>query len=119
MQESKLEQIFRDAVREKAGRAYKFISPGNAGVPDRLVVLPGNKIGFVELKQKGKKPRPDQRRQLNILKQLGCVALVLDDAKQIPAVLEQVQSGVLNPDTALEVLHGKDTRNAQVQERTV
>ena len=35
--------------------AYKFVSPGNAGVPDRVVILQGGKSGFVELKRPGEK----------------------------------------------------------------
>lgn len=91
--EKQLERKFREAVRRAGGRAYKFISPGNAGVPDRLVVLPGGRTGFVELKRKGGKPRPDQRHQMEILEKLGCVTAVLDSADRIGAVLDAVRAG--------------------------
>ena len=53
MRESELERKFCRLVGQSGGKAYKFTSPGNSGVPDRLVVLPEGRIGFVELKQGG------------------------------------------------------------------
>ena len=53
MRESSIESKFRDEVKEVGGMAYKFVSPGNAGVPDRVVILQGGKSGFVELKRPG------------------------------------------------------------------
>ena len=47
MRESSIESKFRDEVKEVGGMAYKFVSPGNAGVPDRVVILQGGKSGFV------------------------------------------------------------------------
>ena len=57
MLEKDIETKLRNKVKALGGRAYKFVSPGNSGVPDRLVVLPGGKIGFAELKRPGKMPR--------------------------------------------------------------
>ena len=71
MLEKEPEKKFTEAVKKCGGIAFKFVSPGNAGVPDRLVILPGGRIGFVELKQEGKKPTPLQRRQQKRLKELG------------------------------------------------
>ena len=47
MRESSIESKFRDEVKEVGGMAYKFVSPGNAGVPDRVVIIKGVKSGFV------------------------------------------------------------------------
>ena len=46
MLESEIEQKLREKVKAMGGRAFKFVSPGNSGVPDRLVVLPGGKVRF-------------------------------------------------------------------------
>ena len=46
MRESSIESKFRDEVKEVGGMAYKFVSPGNAGVPDRVVILQGGKSGY-------------------------------------------------------------------------
>ena len=50
MKESEIERWLVEQVRKLGGIADKFVSPGNPGVPDRLVVMPGGKIYFVELK---------------------------------------------------------------------
>lgn len=87
MLEKELEEKFVEKVKASGGRAFKFVSPGNGGVPDRLVVLPGGHIGFVELKQKGKKPTKLQNLQMKRLKELGCFVCVLDDLAAIEAVI--------------------------------
>lgn len=91
MREKDLERKFRDAVRDAGGRAYKFVSPGNDGVPDRLVVLPGGHIGFVELKQKGKKPSGLQELQMGVLRGMGCFVTVLDAPENIQEVLYRIR----------------------------
>ena len=60
MLESKIEKKLVSMVRKQGGRCLKFVSPGNAGVPDRIVMMPHGKIHFVELKAPGEKPRPLQ-----------------------------------------------------------
>lgn len=50
MRESEIEGILVREVRKLGGRAYKWVSPGNAGVPDRIVFFPNGRLVFVELK---------------------------------------------------------------------
>lgn len=50
MKESYIEALFRDSVKKLGGMALKWTSPGNSGVPDRIVILPGGHIELVELK---------------------------------------------------------------------
>lgn len=91
MLEKELEAKFRERVKKAGGRAYKFVSPGNSGVPDRLVILPGGHIGFVELKQHGKKPTKLQERQHEILQSLGCYVTTLDRPEGIGRVLDEIR----------------------------
>lgn len=91
MSEKELEKMFKDEVKKAGGCAYKFVSPGASGVPDRLVVLPDNCIGFVELKAPGKEPRPEQRYQQRRLAALGCYVTVLDDPDSIQQVIHEIQ----------------------------
>ena len=58
MPEKQLEYLFLTEVKRVGGLALKFVSPGFAGVPDRLVLIPDGKIGFVEVKAPGQHPRP-------------------------------------------------------------
>ena len=41
--------LVRRAI-EHGGKAYKWVSPGHVGVADRIVLLPGGGVWFVELK---------------------------------------------------------------------
>lgn len=50
MKESQIESFLVRKVKEHGGLCYKFVSPGNPGVPDRLVITPAGRIIFVELK---------------------------------------------------------------------
>lgn len=58
------------------------------GVPDRLVVLPGNRIGFAELKRSGEKPRPLQKMQIKKLRDLGAFVMVVDSEEKIKEFIE-------------------------------
>jgi hypothetical protein len=53
LKEADVERHLVRLVEKAGGKAYKFVSPGRAGVADRLVVLPGGRVWFVELKVKG------------------------------------------------------------------
>lgn len=79
--EKATEKYLRDEIRKIGGRAYKFVSPGNTGVPDRLVCLPGGRVVFIELKSEGKHSTPMQGRQQNILRALGFTVYADVDTK--------------------------------------
>ena len=94
MREKFIERNLVQAVRRMGGLAPKFISPGWAGAPDRLVLLPGGRMAFVEVKAPGGKPRPLQVKRHELLRRLGCRVFVLDDEGKISelmsAMLEEV-----------------------------
>ena len=70
--------------------ALKFVSPSFSGMPDRLVLLGDGKMGFVEVKAPGQKPRPLQLRRHAMLRRLGYQVFVLDAMEDIPAVLKAI-----------------------------
>jgi hypothetical protein len=90
MRESELERKFCRLVGQSGGKAYKFTSPGNSGVPDRLVVLPEGRIGFVELKQRGKQPGRLQQFQMAELERLGCYTAVVDSMESGATVIDEM-----------------------------
>lgn len=77
MKESEIEKILVQNVKHIGGRAYKFVSPGNDGVPDRLVLLPGGRAIFAELKTETGKLSDLQRMQIKRLRNLDQEAIVL------------------------------------------
>lgn len=70
--ESDIERYLVRRVKELGGRAYKFVSPTNRGVADRLIVLPGGRVWFVEVKKIGGRLSPLQRFFAEEIKALGC-----------------------------------------------
>ena len=50
--ESDIESKMRSKLRQAGMGFYKFTSPGTSGVPDRIVLVPGGRVIFVELKTK-------------------------------------------------------------------
>ena len=93
MLEREIESFLVRKVREMGGTAYKFVSPGNTGVPDRMVVLPGGKIIFVELKSETGRLSALQKRQVERLKKLDCDVRVLYGKKQVDDFLEELKGG--------------------------
>lgn len=92
MREKSIEQKFRATVKAAGGLAVKFTSPGFDGVPDRLALLPGGRMAFVEVKAKGEKPRPLQLARHRLLRRLGFKVYVLDDESQIGGIIDEIQS---------------------------
>ena len=90
MREKQIEQKLTLMVKAKGGIAPKFVSPSFAGMPDRLVLFPHGRIGFVEVKAPGEKPRPIQASRHRLLRRLGFKAYVLDDAEDIPRILDEI-----------------------------
>ena len=92
MREKIIEQNLVQAVRRMGGLAPKFTSPGWAGAPDRLVLLPGGHLAFVEVKAPGKTLRPLQVRRKGQLEALGFQVYVIDNVQRIGDVLDEIRS---------------------------
>jgi hypothetical protein len=91
MRERDIEAYLREQVKALGGWAPKWTSPGNSGVPDRLVILPGGRIAMVELKAPGGKPSPLQLVQHKRLRALGCDVRVVDSKEQVDALLRELR----------------------------
>ena len=91
MYERTIEQVLVARAKAMGGIAPKFTSPGFDGMPDRLVLLPGGRMGFVELKAPGRKPRALQMARHRLLRRLGFKVYVIDGIEQIDSVLEEIR----------------------------
>ena len=94
MQESKVENRLKKEIELIGGKAPKFVSPGMSGVPDRIVLLPGGRIVFVELKAPGKKPRPMQEYRIKELRTLGFEVKVIDSVEEVIKFVEGIKEWV-------------------------
>lgn len=93
MLEKDIESWLNKQVEKMGGLAYKFTSPENPGVPDRIYILPNGKVWFVELKQKLGKVAGIQKWQRERLLGMGCnyrLVRGLDDAK---VFVQQLKEG--------------------------
>lgn len=90
MLEKKIEQYLRDEVKKAGGLAIKFVSPGFTGLPDRICLLPGGRIWFVETKAPGKDLRPRQRAIKNILEKLGFTYFKIDSKEQVKNLINAI-----------------------------
>lgn len=91
MREKYIEQKLGREVRKRDGLCEKW-NFGSAGWPDRIVLLHDGKIGFVEVKAPGEKPRKLQIHRHDQLRALGYRVFVLDDAGQIGGILDEIQT---------------------------
>ena len=92
MLEKDIEKALVREVKNRRGVAFKFVSPGMAGVPDRIVILPGSIIAFIELKKPGEQLRPLQEKRASQLEALGFSVFCIDSKDQIKEVLDEIQS---------------------------
>lgn len=91
MREQRIEQQLRLMTKARGGLCLKFISPGWNGAPDRVVLFYDGKIGFVEVKRPGVKPRPLQVIRFKTLRRLGFQVFVLDKTEDIGGILDAIQ----------------------------
>ena len=92
MREKEIEKKLTLAVKKLGGICPKFVSPGFDGMPDRIVLLPMERFGFVEVKAPGKKPRPIQISRHKLLQRLGFKVYVLDSEEQSGGILDEIQT---------------------------
>ena len=91
MREKVIEQRLVSEVKRRGGLCEKWTS-GTIGWPDRILLFPDGKIGFVEVKAPGKKPRPIQLHRHAALRKLGFPVYVLDSIQAIGGVIDGIQA---------------------------
>lgn len=91
MLESALEKLFVREVKKLGGKAYKWVSPGNAGVPDRIVILPNRAPIFVELKTDSGRLTELQKIQHRRLNKLGQNVVTLYGLKGVNNFLTEME----------------------------
>lgn len=91
MRERTVEQHLIRSAQSEGGLALKWVSPGAAGIPDRLVLLPGGKVAAVEVKRPGSQSRPLQLLWLERLARLGLRTGVVDSLGSAEAFVRDLQ----------------------------
>ena len=93
MLESAIEKRLKKEIEKIGGKALKFVSPGMSGMPDRIVLLPGGEIVFVELKAPGKKRRKLQEYRAKQLQDLGFKVECIDTLEGVNRFVKQLTEG--------------------------
>ena len=87
MLERAVEDHLVGRVKAAGGMALKWVSPSLVGVHDRIVILPGGRVFFVEVKLTGGKTRPIQDRVIGMIRRLGVEVHVVDSREGVDALL--------------------------------
>lgn len=90
MLEKRIESRLGRMTRRHGGLWYKFVSPGQPGVPDRIAVLPGGRIVFVELKTETGRLAKLQQWQLDRLRELGAEVFVVRGSEEANALEKEL-----------------------------
>ena len=91
MLEKHLEAKFCKRIARTGSLPLKFVSPGQAGVPDRIILMPGGKVRFAELKKPGGKLRPLQVHTIKRFRKLGFTVHVVDSAEKIERIAREIE----------------------------
>lgn len=95
MRETEIERKLVNDVKAVGGKAYKFVSPGNNGVPDRIVIFPNSRPVFIELKTPSGKLSKMQHAQIVKLRSLGQEVRIIRTAKEIQNLIVDWAAGRL------------------------
>ena len=87
--ERQIERRFVNAVRERGGVALKFVSPGRVGVPDRIVLLPGGRCVFAEMKALSGRLRRSQKAVKVEIESYGFDYSVITSYEEVKAFCER------------------------------
>ncbi len=93
MRERDIERWLRRQIEDMGGKFMKFTSPGNDGVPDRIAIMPGGHIWFVELKTDEGRLTPIQAWQQDRLDALGVQVRTIRGMDEAKAWIEEVRYG--------------------------
>lgn len=91
--EKDIEKAFCREAKKRGCLCWKFVSPGRAGVPDRILIGEGGSVIFIEFKQQGKKTRPLQKRIHDELRARGHTVLVIDSLDAVEVFWSQQDIG--------------------------
>ena len=91
-QEKILERKLGEKVEAAGGWSLKLWPVSVAGLPDRMVLLPGGRIRFVEMKSEGKKPTAIQLMIHARFYKLGFQVTIISNEQQLNAFIHAIQT---------------------------
>jgi len=87
LRESAIEGFVCRTAKEAGWLVFKFVSPSNSGVPDRIFIKDG-RVVFIEFKAPGKKPTKLQERIIGKIRNAGVEVYVCDNVEDARNALQ-------------------------------
>lgn len=94
MLEKDIEQWLNKKVESLGGLSFKFVSPNNPGVPDRIYILPKGKVFFVELKTEIGRMSNIQKWQRERLRKMGCRFYLVKGMEQAREFVRELEDEI-------------------------
>lgn len=95
MREAEIEKWLGQQIKKLNGLYLKWVSPGTVGVPDRIIILPGGCVWFVELKQAGAQLRALQALTLRQLQERGVNARAVRGMQEAISFVAELREEVM------------------------
>ena len=92
--ENRIEKKLCDGVKALGGKAYKFVSPGCNGVPDRIICLPNGTVIFAETKAPKGEPTKQQQHRINEMRRMGQKVFIPSTIEQVDRLLAEIKEGL-------------------------
>lgn len=92
--EKSIEKYLTEQAETNGLLCLKYSNPNMVGYPDRLLVLPGGSVIWVELKSKGRKPTKIQQVRIAGLRNRGHYVWVIDNRKSVDSLIEQYRKWI-------------------------
>ena len=91
MLEKEIEAWLNKKIKELGGLSFKFVSPNNPGVPDRIYIFPGGRVYFVELKTEIGQMSNIQKWQRKRFEDMGCRFYLVKGMEQAREFVKQLR----------------------------
>lgn len=89
--EKAIERYLVEQAKQNGLLCLKYSNPNMVGYPDRLLVLPGGGVVWVELKSKGRKPTKIQQIRIAELIGMGHLVKVIDNKADIDELIKTIK----------------------------
>ena len=87
--EKSLDRLLRDKVKSLGGWSLKLETSFISGIPDRLLLFPGGRVAFAEIKTPGEKPRAIQKAIIKKLIKMGFDVYIVDSPEVINQIIKE------------------------------
>lgn len=91
LREKAIESMVTRTISHFGGKAYKWVSPMNKGVPDRICFLPGGLVIAIEVKAPMQTTRKLQKKVIKDLRAMGHEVLVIENSKEATALYHRLK----------------------------